>query len=69
MRVSWIAALCLLAAGPAATKPYQIEDMLKLQSYGKALLSPDGQWCSTAIWMRTRDNEDENPVCWDRRGA
>ena len=25
--------------------------------------------CSTAIWMRTRDNEDENPVCWDRRGA
>lgn len=44
MRVSWIAALCLLSAGPAATKPYQIEDMLKLQSYGKALLSPDGQW-------------------------
>lgn len=44
MRVSWIAALCLLAAGPAATKPYQIEDMLKLQSYGKAQLSPDGQW-------------------------
>lgn len=44
MRVSWIAALCLLSACPAATKPYQIEDMLKLQSYGKALLSPDGQW-------------------------
>ena len=44
MRVSWIAALCLLSAGPAATKPYQIDDMLKLQSYGKALVSPDGQW-------------------------
>ena len=44
MRVSWIAALCLMSAGPAATKPYQIEDMLKLQSYGKALVSPDGQW-------------------------
>ncbi len=23
-------------------------------------------WCSAAIWMRTRDNEDENPVYWDR---
>lgn len=44
MRVSWIAALCLLSAGPAATEPYQIEDMLKLQSYGKADISPDGRW-------------------------
>lgn len=44
MRVSWIAALWLLSAAPAATEPYQIEDMLKLQSYGKAEVSPDGQW-------------------------
>lgn len=44
MRVSWIAALCLLSVGPAAAEPYQIEDMLKLQSYGKAQVSPDGQW-------------------------
>lgn len=25
--------------------------------------------CRAAIWMRKRDNQDENPVCRDRRRA
>lgn len=44
MRASWIAALCLLSITQAAAEPYQTDDLLKLQSYGKAILSPDGQW-------------------------
>ena len=29
----------------------------------------NGNLCRAAIWMRKRDNQDENPVCVDRRRA
>lgn len=45
MRFSWLAALCLLTTAPTAlARPYELDDMLALESYGKAVLDPQGRW-------------------------
>ncbi|MDM7955796.1 prolyl oligopeptidase family serine peptidase [Blastomonas sp.] len=44
MRKTWIAALCLVCAASGAAKPYEIDDMLAVQSYGKAVFDPRGEW-------------------------
>lgn len=45
MRVSWIAALCLLVCASALpARPYEIEDLLALESYGQILIDPGERW-------------------------
>lgn len=55
MRVSWIVALCLFCAVPASASPYGLDDMLGLQSYGKAIFDRDGKW---AVVERYRPYEN-----------
>lgn len=55
MRLSWIAAPCLICATPAAANPYDLDDMLAVQSYGKAIFDPDGKW---AVVERYRPYEN-----------
>lgn len=42
MRISWLVALCLLCASPAAARPYGIDDLLRLESYGQVAVAPGG---------------------------
>lgn len=44
MRASWLAALWLVSATHAAANPYSLDDMLSLQSYGKTVFDPNGNW-------------------------
>ncbi|GAY24788.1 MULTISPECIES: alpha/beta hydrolase family protein [Sphingobium] len=44
MRFPWLAALCLAMAGIADARPYGVDDMLRVESYGQALIDPDGRW-------------------------
>lgn len=44
MRVSWLAALCLLHATNALARPYTIDDMLALESYGHVEVDPAQRW-------------------------
>ncbi|WP_150293285.1 prolyl oligopeptidase family serine peptidase [Sphingobium estronivorans] len=44
MRFPWLAALCLAAASIADARPYGVDDMLRVESYGQALIDPDGRW-------------------------
>ncbi|WP_106639777.1 S9 family peptidase [Allosphingosinicella vermicomposti] len=44
MRFSWLAALCLLAPSPAAARPYTVDDMLRLESYGQVKIDPSGRF-------------------------
>ncbi|WP_242128516.1 prolyl oligopeptidase family serine peptidase [Sphingobium sp. Sx8-8] len=44
MRFSLLAALCLAAAGIADARPYGVDDMLRVESYGQALVDPHGEW-------------------------
>lgn len=45
MRFSWLAALCLLTTAPTAlARSYELDDMMALESYGKAVLDPQGRW-------------------------
>ena len=34
----------LLNAGPAATRPLQVEDLLQQESFGAVILAPGGRW-------------------------
>jgi dipeptidyl aminopeptidase/acylaminoacyl peptidase len=40
MRVSWLAPLCLLPCAAAQARPYDVDDMLRLESYGQVLIDP-----------------------------
>ena len=42
MRRSWIAFTCLFLATAAAARPYGVDDMLRLESYGQILVQPRG---------------------------
>ncbi|MBB5685016.1 alpha/beta hydrolase family protein [Sphingobium boeckii] len=44
MRFTAVAALCLLATAPAQARPYTIDDVLALESYGRAAFDPKGRW-------------------------
>lgn len=45
MRVSWIAALCLLSvAQPSPARPYTVDDLLALEGYGEVLIDPTERW-------------------------
>jgi len=44
MRFPWLALLCLLTPIPAAARPYTLDDMLRLESYGQVLVDPTGRW-------------------------
>lgn len=44
MRRTWMAALCLLFGSSASAKPYSIDDLLKLESYGQVLVEPQERW-------------------------
>ena len=45
MRVSWIAALCLLVCASALpARSYEIEDLLALESYGQIVIDPTERW-------------------------
>ncbi|WP_017670742.1 alpha/beta fold hydrolase [Blastomonas sp. AAP53] len=52
MRVSWIAALCLCTASAGLAERYAIDDMLSVESYGKAIMSPDGEWAIIERYRR-----------------
>lgn len=52
MRGSWIAALCLCTASPGFAGQYAIDDMLSVESYGKAIMSPDGKWAIIERYRR-----------------
>lgn len=52
MRVSWIAALCLCTASAGIAQQYGIDDMLSVESYGKAIMSPNGEWAIIERYRR-----------------
>ena len=52
MRISWIAALCLCTTSAGIAQQYGIDDMLSVESYGKAIMSPDGQWAIIERYRR-----------------
>src|ERR1700710_2770717 len=39
MRVPWLAGLCLVASA-AQARPYDVEDMLRLESFGQVVIGP-----------------------------
>ena len=43
MRALWLASL-MLCATSANARPYTVEDMLKLQSYGTVSIDPAERW-------------------------
>lgn len=68
MRFPWLAALCLAATGIADARPYGVDDMLRVESYGQALIDPHGAW---AVIDRYRRYDGGNSYCYDgfsRRG-
>lgn len=44
MRFSWLAVLCLLISATAVARPYTVEDLLKLESYGQVVVDPTQRW-------------------------
>jgi dipeptidyl aminopeptidase/acylaminoacyl peptidase len=44
MRLTWMAALCLLFGAGASARPYSVDDLLKLESYGQVLVDPQERW-------------------------
>jgi hypothetical protein len=44
MRFPWFAALCLFGACPLGARPYTIDDMLRVESYGNVRIDPGGSW-------------------------
>ncbi|HEY0310956.1 MAG TPA: prolyl oligopeptidase family serine peptidase [Allosphingosinicella sp.] len=44
MRFSGLLLLCLLAAGSAHARPYSVDDLLKLESYGEVLIDAKERW-------------------------
>lgn len=45
MRVSWLVALCLaLLPSAALARPYAVDDMLALESYGQVVIDPSERW-------------------------
>lgn len=43
MRVSWLAGLCLVATA-AHARPYDVNDLLRLESYGQVTIDPTERW-------------------------
>lgn len=44
MRLSWALALCLLCSAPGEARPFSVEDLLRLESYGQVLVDPGQHW-------------------------
>ncbi|MBC9035142.1 prolyl oligopeptidase family serine peptidase [Sphingomonas sp. JC676] len=57
MRKTWLAALCLLAAPHTSAHPYGIDDLLRLESYGQAVVDPHNRWAV----VERRDRYDSAP--------
>lgn len=68
MRFPWLAALCLAAAGIADARPYGVDDMLHVESYGQALVDPDGQWVVIDRYRRYDSGTSYRYDAFNRRG-
>ena len=68
MRFPWLAALCLAAAGIAEARPYGVDDMLRVESYGQALVDPDGQWAVIDRYRRYDSGTSYRYDGFNRRG-
>lgn len=65
MRLSWrCAALCLiLCATTAATRPYQVDDLVKLEDSGPSGLDPSGRW-----WIVETQRPHDQAVAFTSQG-
>lgn len=68
MRFPWLAALCLAAAGIAEARPYGVDDMLRVESYGQALIDPGGQWAVIDRYRRYDSGTSYRYDGFNRRG-
>lgn len=58
MRFPWLAALCLTVSAPTYARPYTIDDLLRLESYGQVVVDPAGRWAV----IERRDRFDSAPA-------
>lgn len=68
MRFPWLAALCLAVAGIADARPYGVDDMLRVESYGQALVDPGGQWAVIDRYRRYDSGSSYRYDGFNRRG-
>ncbi|WP_313808051.1 prolyl oligopeptidase family serine peptidase [Sphingobium sp.] len=68
MRFPWLAALCLAAAGIADARPYGVDDMLRVESYGQVLVDPHGEWAVIDRYRRYDSGTSYRYDGFTRRG-
>lgn len=68
MRFPWLAVLCLAPAGIAEARPYDVNDMLRVESYGQALIDPQGEWAIIDRYRRYDSGSSYRYDGFTRRG-